>query len=522
MADSFEFSGSGTTAEAVRRFTLGVDGNDHAATVERARRARMNSSDDPIAWIVGNAEGDLDMLMADRMFLHGVRDTLGHMQAPNAAGEVIDPWAQDAPAREALDVVNAIRQQAGAAPWALNGLRELGGSPEWSSLAPAREQIAQTARALGLHADTSAFAVRELEPVVEQRVTLRRDDTSTAGSVTVYGNETWVDDEIVPHATAAATLGLSEDDLEDVIASVQHHAREATEATYGRAEANVQPGDARRALDDSERVQANVNDRRVDAQGGVEIAQSAASAETVATGAGDSDDLSEDDFVTRGTLPMAPGRWAYAHYEDTTSAELADWEATVAAREAQLFSLEPSEGFPGWEKEVSAKTAYESPEVFAAAVQLNALRSLMDEGVHSGISVVTTSDYGNEYATSLENLQWDRAFHVVAVDPTGRSLAPIVEPQDPYQRDNERVVDAGPNPPPEIVPTTERYADNSITGPRGRRVDMTSLQASLQQLNADKATRAHTSLDSIGVGHPSHGMNTRPDRPQPGGPTRQQ
>lgn len=85
----------------------------------------------------------------------------------------------------------------------------------------------------------------------------------------------------------------------------------------------------------------------------------------------------------------------------------------------------------------------------------------------------------------------------------------------------EQVINVGPNPSPEIVPTPDRYADNPLIG-RGRnggRIDMSQAQAAMQ---GDTVNRSASSLDSIGVGHPSYGMNTRPDHPQPGTTPQQQ
>ncbi|MHA6752158.1 hypothetical protein ACX31A_15015 [Dermacoccus nishinomiyaensis] len=72
----------------------------------------------------------------------------------------------------------------------------------------------------------------------------------------------------------------------------------------------------------------------------------------------------------------------------------------------------------------------------------------------------------------------------------------------------ERVINVGPNPSPRssrrpIVTRTIRSSDAATGG----RIDMSQAQAAMQ---GDTVNRSASSLDSIGVGHPSYGMNTRP------------
>lgn len=103
--------------------------------------------------------------------------------------------------------------------------------------------------------------------------------------------------------------------------------------------------------------------------------------------------------------------------------------------------------------------------------------------------------------------------------PPGDRTTARLSDLEPDER--SEVISLGPNPPPEVLPDAQRDADSPLVrrGNSGQIVDLSQAQARLQ---AKSVGHAANSLDSLGVGHPSYGMNRRPDHPQPGtDPTQQ-
>lgn len=103
--------------------------------------------------------------------------------------------------------------------------------------------------------------------------------------------------------------------------------------------------------------------------------------------------------------------------------------------------------------------------------------------------------------------------------PPGDRTTARLSDLEPDER--SEVISLGPNPPPEVLPDAQRDADSPLVrrGTSGQMVDLSQSQARLQ---AKSVGHAANSLDSLGVGHPSYGMNRRPDHPQPGtDPTQQ-
>lgn len=186
---------------------------------------------------------------------------------------------------------------------------------------------------------------------------------------------------------------------------------------------------------------------------------------------------------------------------------------TTAAREESLDDDSPPT--PGRDLEVSVRGDDEDAPRYVG-IDTNAERQRLgdDPAEHAawlGVSVAAAEALGEE----LRDRAATEATWAAPGEVTSARLSDLSDDEV------EQVINVGPNPSPEIVPAPDRYADNPLIG-RGRnggRIDMSQAQAGMQ---GDTVNRSASSLDSIGVGHPSYGMNTRPDHPQPGTTPQQQ